>query len=73
MHLGDMTGFELAEALDRIPALQAIPKVAFSADAMPDQIHRAQAAGFASYLTKPLDVQALLQCIDTHLARVGAR
>ena len=73
MHLGDMTGFELAEALDRIPGLQAIPKVAFSADAMPDQIHRAQAAGFASYLTKPLDVQALLQCIDTHLARVGAR
>ena len=64
MHLGDMTGFELAEALDRHPNTAGLPRVALSADAMPDTIHAAKARGFAAYLTKPLDVVAVLRCLD---------
>ena len=64
MHLGDMTGFELADQLKQDPTLCDIPRVAFSADAMPDQIHRAREHGFVGYLTKPLDVGALLTCVD---------
>ncbi|TAK83002.1 MAG: PAS domain S-box protein [Aquabacterium sp.] len=68
MHLGDMTGFELAEELDKDPATSGIVRVALSADAMPDRIHAARARGFAAYLTKPLDVMALLRCLDEQLA-----
>lgn len=64
MHLGDMTGFELADELDRHPLTAGLPRVALSADAMPDTIHEARTRGFAAYLTKPLDVVAVLRCLD---------
>lgn len=64
MHLGDMTEFELADALDRNPLTAGLPRIALSADAMPDTIHEAKARGFAAYLTKPLDVVAVLRCLD---------
>jgi len=68
MHLGDMSGFELADLLDQSEATRGVVKVALSADAMPDRIHAARARGFSAYLTKPLDVAALLRCLDEHLS-----
>ncbi len=68
MHLGDMTGFEVANELDKDDALARIPRVALSADAMPDQMHAARLRGFQEYLTKPLDVLALLDCLDRQMA-----
>ncbi len=41
-----------------------IPVVALSANAMPEDIARGRAAGFADYLTKPLDVHLFLATID---------
>ncbi|TAK95445.1 MAG: response regulator, partial [Aquabacterium sp.] len=73
MHLGDMSGFELASRLAQDPQLAQVPRVAFSADAMPDQIHRAKENGFSGYLTKPLNVHALLDCVDEHTERVRKR
>ena len=64
MHLGDMTGFDVADALDRDPLTAGLPRVALSADCMPDTIHEARSRGFAAYLTKPLDVVAVLRCLD---------
>jgi len=71
MHLGDMTGLELAAALDSEDATRGIPRVALSADAMPDRIHAAKAHGFKAYLTKPLDVMALLRCLEEALPMDG--
>ncbi len=71
MHLGDMTGFEVVNELDKDDRLSRIPRVALSADAMPDQIHAAKARGFEAYLTKPLDVSNLLDCLDEHMRRLG--
>jgi signal transduction histidine kinase/ActR/RegA family two-component response regulator len=68
MHLGDMSGLELARSLDADPGTAGIPRVALSADAMPDRIRAAREQGFAAYLTKPLDVTALLRCLDDQLA-----
>ncbi|HEX5358158.1 MAG TPA: ATP-binding protein [Aquabacterium sp.] len=68
MHLGDMTGLDLAQALDAEERTREIPRVALSADAMPDRIHAARAHGFKAYLTKPLDVMALLRCLEEHLS-----
>jgi PAS domain S-box-containing protein len=64
MHLGDMTGLDVASRLAKDPALAHLPLVALSADAMPAPIAAADRAGFRAYLTKPLDVAAFLHCID---------
>lgn len=71
MHLGDMTGFDVAEALDRDPATANIPRVILSADAMPSTVAAAKARHFAAYLTKPLDAHAILQCLDDLLPRAS--
>ena len=51
--------------LARNPATQAIPVIALSANAMPADLRQAKAAGFADYLTKPLDIARLLAVLDT--------
>ena len=68
MNLGDMTGVELARALRKEPATQGIRLVALSADALPEQIAAAIAAGFESYLTKPINFRDLLDVLDRHSA-----
>jgi CheY-like chemotaxis protein len=64
MHLGDMTGLELARALRSDAATAAIRLVALSADALPDQVSTALRAGFESYLTKPFVFKDLLKVVD---------
>ena len=54
-----MDGFELLRRLREHEATRHIPVVAISADAMPDTVARGQAAGFAEYLTKPVQMDAL--------------
>ena len=70
MHLGDMSGLELAQRLARDPQLRGLPRIVLSADAAPDQVRAAMAAGFAAYLTKPLNVAQLLRSIDEQQLRV---
>ncbi len=64
MHLGDMSGLDVSDALASHPPTTAVPRVALSADAMPDQINEARARGFVDYLTKPLDVSRFLALLD---------
>ena len=72
MHLGDMTGLDVLAALRDEPALAGVARVALSADALPDRVRAARAAGFDDYLTKPVDLAELLACLDRHLAtRLG--
>jgi signal transduction histidine kinase len=67
MNLGDMTGAELAHQLRRNRATKSIPLVALSADALPSQIEAAMRSGFEAYLTKPVNLEALLNLLDKHL------
>ena len=64
MHLGDMNGTEVSDALCRHAHTANIPRVALSADVMPDQIREARDRGFADYLSKPLEVARLLAVLD---------
>lgn len=64
LHLPDMPGFDVLQALKEHPATVAIPVVVASADATPAQISRLLAAGAANYLTKPLDIRELLATVD---------
>lgn len=65
MHLGDMNGLDVSDTLAQFPATAGIPRVALSADAMPDQISEARARGFVEYLTKPLNVARFLKLLDS--------
>ncbi len=63
LHLPDVSGEELLARLKDDPATKAIPVVVVSADATPGQIQRLRSAGAAEYLTKPLDVQRLMEVV----------
>lgn len=68
-HLPGMSGFEVLEALRRIPGLEQAPAYMCSADAMPDDIERARVAGFTGYWTKPIDILA----VTTELCQLAER
>jgi len=60
INLPGMDGYEALSVLQRDPLTQAIPVVALSANAMPEDIIKGGKAGFDEYLTKPLDVDRLI-------------
>jgi signal transduction histidine kinase/ActR/RegA family two-component response regulator len=62
--LPGMDGLELCRRLRADPQTSRIPLVALSANAMPRDIERGREAGFVAYLTKPMDVPALIAQLD---------
>jgi CheY-like chemotaxis protein len=54
-----LDGYQVLRLLRTDPATRTVPAVAVSANAMPQDVARGQAAGFADYLTKPLGMQRL--------------
>ncbi len=59
-----LDGYQVLRLLRANPATKAVPAIAVSANAMPHDLARGRAAGFADYLTKPLELlrlQAALQ------------
>jgi CheY-like chemotaxis protein len=71
MNLGDMTGIELAHALQSDRSTRDVPLVALSADALPEQIRAAMDCGFEAYLTKPIDFRELLATLDGYAQRAS--
>jgi signal transduction histidine kinase/CheY-like chemotaxis protein len=68
INLPDMDGYAVMQCLREHEATRAIPVLAISANAMPKDIERSKAAGFAAYLTKPIDVAELLRTVGALLA-----
>lgn len=64
INLPGMNGFEALRRLQDDPATSGIPVVAISANAMERDIKKGLLAGFADYLTKPLDIPKLLALLD---------
>ena len=69
MQLPDFDGMEVLRQLKAVPALTGATLIALSANAMPDDVARALAAGFADYWTKPIDVKQILARLDALAAR----
>ena len=63
MQLPDIDGGEVLRRLRADPATAAIHCIALSANAVPEDIQAALAAGFDAYWTKPLDMPAFLQSL----------
>jgi CheY-like chemotaxis protein len=72
LHLPGMSGLEVLAELRRDPATAAIPVIALTANAMPRDIERGLAAGFARYLTKPIDIEQFNEAIDGALVQRAA-
>lgn len=67
--LPDIDGFAVKAALAADPLTANIPVLALSASCMPADLRRGREAGFAAYLTKPLDIPALARALSEVLAR----
>jgi PAS domain S-box-containing protein len=72
VHLTDIHGFEVLERLQGDSRTVDIPVVVLSADATTWQRRRFRNAGVYEYLSKPLDLQQLLDVIDQHLGAHAA-
>jgi signal transduction histidine kinase/ActR/RegA family two-component response regulator len=72
LNLPGMNGFEVLAQLRRDPVTAHIPAIALTANAMPRDIERGLSAGFARYLTKPIDIEQFNEAIDGVLAQRAA-
>ena len=67
LQLPDGDGIDLLAVLHRLEGVQVAPLVALSAHAGRDAIARAVAAGASSFVPKPLDLQRVLDLVDTFI------
>ena len=67
INLPGISGIEALKILRDDPATAHIPVVALSANAMPRDIEKGIAAGFFSYLTKPIKVKEFMEALDAAL------
>jgi PAS domain S-box-containing protein len=67
IQLPGMDGYEVLRRLRADPLSRAVPVIAVSANAMPSDVDRGIAAGFADYLTKPLDMNRLIASVEAVL------
>lgn len=59
-----MNGYELAEALRRLPGYEDIPMVAVTGFSRYDDRSRSLTAGFTEHVTKPIDPRAFLALLE---------
>ncbi|MBL0729814.1 PAS domain-containing protein [Piscinibacter sp. HJYY11] len=64
MQLPDVDGYDVLSRLRAQPSTAGIRCIALSANAMPEDIARAAAAGFADYWTKPIHLPTFLAALD---------
>lgn len=67
INLPDMDGWEVRRALADDPMTRNIPVAALTANAAPRHAKRGAEAGFAAWLTKPIELPALLAVLAAHL------
>jgi len=73
INLPVLDGYEVFERLRADPATRDIPVLALSANAMPVDVERGRAAGFADYVTKPIQVIAFRDKVLALLAAGAGR
>lgn len=71
--LPDMDGLTAIRKLKEDPATQRIPVVALTAHAMKGDREKAQEAGCAGYLTKPIDTRTFVQQVRDYLNGSGGQ
>ncbi|MET0355690.1 MAG: PAS domain-containing protein [Cellvibrio sp.] len=64
INLPGMDGFEAMSVLQKDPLTKHIPVIGLSANAMPYDIERGIKSGFFEYLTKPVDMNKLIETLN---------
>lgn len=67
INMHGMTGFEALKCLQGSKEICDIPVVALSGSVMGDEIKEGVAAGFVSYITKPLEIGKFISTLDEFL------
>ncbi|MDO4336596.1 MAG: response regulator [Eubacteriales bacterium] len=64
-----MNGYEATAAIRRLPRSDAsrIPIIAMTANAFAEDIRQSRNAGMNEHLTKPLNIEQLMRCLETWL------
>ncbi|MDH5766222.1 MAG: ATP-binding protein, partial [Gammaproteobacteria bacterium] len=68
INLPGMDGYQVLEQLKNNNETGDIPVFAISANAMPNDIKKGIESGFKQYLTKPIDINKLLNAIDNEFS-----
>ena len=63
-----MDGYETMAAIRQMPRFERLPIIAVTARAMPGDREKSIAAGATDYVTKPVDTDELLACMERWLA-----
>jgi PAS domain S-box-containing protein len=69
INMPGMNGYQVLEVFKSDTKVKGIPVVAVTANAMPHDIQRGLAKGFADYLTKPLNLRQFMDTVDRHLTK----
>ena len=64
LNLPGISGYEIVDILKQDPRTQHVPVVALSANALASDIEKGKAAGFDHYLTKPLNLNELIDVFN---------
>ena len=63
-----MDGYATMTAIRRMPEFESLPIIAVTARAMPSDREKSLAAGANDYVTKPVDTDELMACMERWLA-----
>ncbi|MFC0187386.1 PAS domain S-box protein [Fictibacillus aquaticus] len=67
LHMPDMNGLEVFRILKKTGSTRFIPVIAVSAAAMESDVEQALSSGFADYVTKPIDINQVMEVLYKHL------
>jgi signal transduction histidine kinase/HAMP domain-containing protein/CheY-like chemotaxis protein len=65
----ELDGYSTMTRIRQMPAFATLPIIAVTARAMPGDREKSIAAGASDYVTKPVDTEELLACMERWLAR----
>ncbi len=68
MQLPDMSGYDVKRELNRDAAIRDIPCLMVTGNAMPEDQREAGELGFAGFITKPFNLDALLDAMEAAVA-----
>ena len=71
INLPGMDGYQVLQRLQNGAKTKNIPVVAVSANAMQRDINRGMEAGFIDYITKPINVEKFIECINSILSKTS--
>jgi CheY-like chemotaxis protein len=63
-----MDGYETTRAIRQMPEYAQLPVIAVTARAMQGDRDKSIDAGASDYITKPIDIEELLNCMERWLA-----